>query len=309
MPNLGTIPSKRPIDSSAPGFWSSGMIRGMSFVAGFERRNAIRMAGLVVAWLSASMSMAQPAPAPAPSPAAEPAPPKGLEALLRFDCAALEKQMVAHEAAGRYTKPDGSNAALVLGALELKACPYAKLGPEHNHALEVGASVTNEYIGEGARYAEYCEIFQLADFVPAPNSEIAKVAGFRASYCSPAPPSKWTVEDTRVVQLRVQRLPELDRLHARFDAAWQARHFDSPPGENVLELGLMGREMGYGKIREWYISNLRACLPGAVSAAEQALAAGNRAEFERLFDMISRIEPQLPDLQRLRSAAAVPGNK
>ena len=66
----------------------------------------------------------------------------------------------------------------------------------------------------------------------------------------------------------------------------------------------MGREKGYGKIREWYISNLRACLPGAVSAAEQALAAGNRAEFERLFDLISRIEPQLPDLQRLRTAAA-----
>jgi hypothetical protein len=259
------------------------------------------MFALLLAAASARAAHSAPAPAAAP----EPPPPKGLERMLRFDCAKLENDLAEDVAAGRFTKPDLNNAALVISALELKDCHYVKDGPVI-HALEAGASVTNEYIAESGRYAEYCSIFDLAEYVPGQGSEIDKMATFRKTYCSPAPPSTWNDADTRVVQLRAQRLPELDQLHARFDAALQAQRLYSPAGDNVLELGLLGRERGFGKIREYYVSVLRELLPRVVAGAEQALAAGDRAEFERLLALLERADPQLPDIERLRRKAGLP---
>jgi hypothetical protein len=274
-------------------------------------RLRVASSALVLAAAVASTCLAQPAPtlvpAPAPAPVAapvaEPAPPKGLEPLLGFSCAALEKLQAEHVAAGRYYKPDANNAILVTGALELKDCKYAKVGAV-NRSLQAGVVVTNEFIGESVRYAEYCSLFEIAEFVPDPNGNIANLASFRASYCSPPPASTWTDADTRLVQERAQRMPELDQLKARFDAAWLARHFDTPVGENVVEITLAGRDRGFGKIREYYIGVIPQLLPGLVASASRELAAGNRAEFERLMALIVRADPQHPEVERLRRAAA-----
>jgi hypothetical protein len=269
-------------------------------------RPRIACSALLLAVAAASACLAQTAPTPAPAPVAapapEPVPPKGLEPLLGLSCAALEKLQAEHVAAGRYYKPDANNAVLVTGALELKDCKYAK-DSAVIRAMQAGVWVTNEFIGEVIRYAEYCSLFEIAEFVPDPNGNIANLTPFRATYCSPAPASTWTDADTRLVLERAQRMPELDQLKARFDAAWNARHFDTPAGENVVEITLAGRDRGFGNIKQYYVGVIPQLLPGLVTSADRELAAGNRAEFERILALLVRADPLNPNVERFRRAA------
>jgi hypothetical protein len=240
--------------------------------------------------------------APATPPAPEPKVPPGLEALLRFDCAELDRQRAAHLAAGRYLKPDNNNEVLVVAALELKGCKYPNSGPESD-TFFLGALVTNMVIAESGRYQEACPVMEIGEFVPGLYPDIDKHAEWRALYCSPAPPSRWTDIDADIVQQRVLLQPFFKKLDERYRAAQKAQRLYSPPGDNALELALVGRDLGYGPIVEHYVAQLRGMLPGAIAAAEQALNAGNRMEFWRLVAMIARVDPLLPDVERLRAAA------
>jgi len=228
--------------------------------------------------------------------------PPGLEALLRFDCAELDRQRAAHLAAGRYLKPDDNNEMLVIAALELKSCKYPNTGPEAEKFF-LGAAITNLLIGANGRFEEYCSSMEIGEFVPGLYADIEKWADLRARYCSPVPPSRWTDIDADIVQQRVLLQPFFLKLNDRYLAAQKAQRLYSPPGDNALELGLIGRDWGYGPVFEHYTLQLRALLPGAVAAAEQALKAGNRKEYDRLITMIERADALLPDVARLRAAA------
>ena len=240
--------------------------------------------------------------APPATPAPEPKVPPGLEALLRFDCAELDRQRAAHLAAGRYLKPDDNNEMLVIAALELKNCKYPNTGPE-SETFFLGATVTYMVIGESGRFEEQCSSMEIGEFVPGLYADISKLAEFRARYCSPAPPSRWTDIDADIVQQRVLLQSFFLKLNDRYLAAQKAQRLYSPPGDNALELGLIGRDWAYGPIVEHYTLQVRGLLPGAVVAAEQALHAGNRKEYDRLITMIERADPLLPDVARLRAAA------
>jgi len=193
---------------------------------------------------------------------------------------------------------------IVIATLELNGCKYDRNGPAYR-TMQQGVWNTNEFLNEATRQAEYCSLLDLAEFVPDPNQSIANLASFRASKCSPPPPSTWTDADTSEVLMRTQRMAEMDQLHTKFEAAWNARAFDTPPGDNVVEYTLAGRDRGYGKIKDYYVGVLPTLMPGLVASADRELLAANRAEFDRIFALLLRADPKWPDVARLRAAATL----